>query len=260
MADLPSTASIAVIGAGVMGTSTAYHLAQRGADVVLIERDTIGSGSTSKAAGGFRSQFSDELNIRMAVENVQRLERFEEEFETDIDFKQWGYLMLLQADEVDFFRAAMELQHRYAVPSEMLTPEEAGEMVPGIEIRDVAAATYCPTDGYCTPESVAQGYARAASRGGATIVQGCEVTGIGVAAGRVNSIETSRGSVSVDQVVLTTGVWSRQLAATVGFELPVEAEKRYVWLTDGQDPFPAELPSSLISPPDSTSTGKAMAC
>ena len=113
MAELPPAAQVVVIGAGVMGTSTAYHLAAAGVDVVLIERDTIASGSTSKAAGGFRAQFSDELNIRMAVENIRRLERFEAEFATDIDFKQWGYLFLLRDDEMDSFADAVELQNSH---------------------------------------------------------------------------------------------------------------------------------------------------
>lgn len=245
MADLPRTADIAVIGAGVMGTSAAYHAAALGADVVLIERDTIGSGSTSKAAGGFRAQFSDELNIAMAIENIARLERFSDEFETEIDFKQWGYLILLREHEIADFTDALELQNRYGVPSRMLTPEEAAAIVPGIEIHDLAGATFCPTDGYCTPEAVAQGYAAGAVRSGATVVQSCSVTGLGTSDGVVTSVETTHGTVSVDSVVLTAGVWSVDLAAAVGLVLPITAIKRHVWLTDGDDPYPHELPLTI---------------
>ena len=245
MADLPRTADIAIIGAGVMGTSAAYHAAVQGADVVLIERDTIGSGSTSKAAGGFRSQFSDELNVAMAVENVARLKRFSEEFDTDIDFKQWGYLMLLRDDEMADFTAALEVQARYGVASRMLSPAEAAEIVPGIQIHDLAGATYCPTDGYCTPEAVALGYGRAAARLGASIVQGCEVTGLGVADDAVTSVETTSGTVSVNSVILTAGVWSAPLAELVGLTLPITAVKRHVWLSDGPDPYPHKLPLTI---------------
>lgn len=208
MAELPSSAAVVVIGGGIMGTSAAYHLAAAGVDVVVLERDTIGSGSTGRAAGGFRAQFSDELNVRMAVENIRRLERFETEFATGIDLKQYGYLFLLRQSEVDTFHRAVALQRSLGVPSELITAEAALDMVPGIRIHDVAAATFCAWDGYCTPESVALGYARAASRHGAAVVQGCEVTAIAVSNGRVRGVTTTNGFVSTPEVVLTAGVWS----------------------------------------------------
>ena len=210
--------------------------------MTLIERDTIASGSTSKAAGGFRAQFSDELNIRMAVENIRRLERFDEEFETDIDFKQWGYLFLLREAEVEGFQQAVQLQNIHGVPSRVLAPEDISDIVPGLAVDDIAAATYSPTDGYCTPEAVAQGYARAASRLGATIVQGCEVTEILTSGEKITGLRTSAGDIATEQIVITAGVWSPGLCAPVGLNLPIRAEKRYVWLIDGDDGFPPQLP------------------
>lgn len=242
MADLPSSAAVVVIGGGVMGASTAYHLATAGVEVVVLERDTIGSGSTGRSAGGFRAQFSDELNIRMAVENIRRLERFETEFGIDIDLKQYGYLFLLRRSEVDAFHAAVALQRSLGVPSDLITAEAALDRVPGIRIHDVAAATFCPWDGYCTPESVALGYARAAARHGATIVQDCQVTAIAVSNGRVRGVATTDGFVSTPEVVLTAGVWSPRLAAPLGIHMPVRPVERHIWLTRGPDPFPRRLP------------------
>ena len=242
MADLPSSTGVVVIGCGIMGACAAYHLAVSGADVTVLERNTIGSGSTGKSAGGFRAQFSDELNIRIALENIRRLERFEAEFDTDISLKQWGYLFLLGASDVDSFRRAVDLQRSCGVPSELIGPEAAREMVPGIRIDDLVAATFSPSDGYCTPEAVASGYARAASLHGAAIVQGCEATEIVATGGRVKGIRTTGGFVSTGEVVLTAGVWSRRLVAPLGIDLPLRAEKRHVWLSRGQDPFPHRLP------------------
>jgi sarcosine oxidase subunit beta len=242
MAELPSSAAVVVIGAGIMGTSAAYHLAAAGVEVAVLERDTIGSGSTGRSAGGFRAQFSDELNIRMAVENIHRLERFETEFATGIDFEQHGYLFLLRESEVDTFRRSVSLQRSLGVPSELITAEDALDMVPGIGVHDVAAATFCAWDGTCTPESVALGYARAASRHGAAIVQGCEVTGIAVSNGRIRGVSTADGFISSPEVVLTAGVWSPRLAAPLGVRMPVRAVKRHIWLTRGPDPFPSRLP------------------
>ncbi len=242
MADLPSSTGVAVIGCGIMGACAAYHLAASGADVTVLERDTIGSGSTAKSAGGFRAQFSDELNIRMAVENIRRLERFEAEFDTDIGLRQWGYLFLLTERDVETFRRAVDLQRSHGVPSELIDPETARAMAPGIRTDDLAAATFCPWDGSCTPEAVAQGYARAAVRHGAIIVQQCEAIEIVEAGGRIRGIRTSHGFISTGEVVLTAGVWSPRLAAPLGLRLPVRAERRHIWLSRGPDPFPHRLP------------------
>ena len=242
MVDLPAATGVVVIGCGIVGASTAYYLSAADMDVTVLERNTIGSGSTGKAAGGFRAQFFDELNIRMALENIRRLVSFEAEFATDIGLKQWGYLFLLRESEVEPFRRAIELQRSWGVPSELIDLRTARGMIPGIRTEDLAAATFCPLDGICTPEAVAHGYARAASRRGALIVQDCEVTGIDAAGGRIRGVQTRHGYISTREVVLAAGVWSPRLAAPVGLDLPIRPEKRHIWLTGGPDPFPERFP------------------
>lgn len=228
----------------MLGTSTLYHLTASGcSDCVLVERDTLASGSTSKAAGGIRLQFSDELNIRIGLENVRRFERFSEEFGVDIGYHQWGYLFLLtRPDDVEAFTQNVALQNSLGVPSRVLTAAEAAAIVPGVAVDDVLAATFCPKDGYATPESAVQGYAQAAARGGARIVQGCAASRIILDRGRVVGVETAAGTIATERVVLTAGVWSKDLAATVGVEIPVEPMKRHVWFTDQDDQLPRELP------------------
>ena len=246
MADLPSRAEVVVIGGGIMGTSTLYHLASFGCtDSVLIERETIGAGSTSKSAGGFRAQFSDALNITIALEAIGRLARFEQEFGVDIDFKQWGYLFLLQAEHVPRFAESLRLQNAMGVPSVLISPDQARWIVPQLGVDDLAAATFCPLDGYATPEAVAQGYTRAAVAMGARVVQGCDVYEVTVDRGKVTGVSTSGGSVSSPRVVCAAGIWSMPLASAVGVDLPVAPEKRYVFLTDGPDPLPARLPLTI---------------
>ena len=246
MPDLPQTAAVVVVGGGVTGASALYHLTAAGCrDVLLMERDTLCAGSTSKAAGGIRAQFSDELNIRMALENIRRFERFGDEIGVDIDFKQWGYLIMVGSGSLPQFREALELQHRLGVPSEMLGPEEIARIVPQLATDDLAGATFCPIDGYATPESVGQGYAGAATRRGARVIQGCEVTAVTVEEGRVTGVSTSRGPVSSPLVIIAAGVWSVDLAAAVGLHLPVTPEPRHVWLTEPGDPLPHELPLTI---------------
>lgn len=245
MAELPRTAEVVVVGGGVMGASVLYHLAKAGCiDAVLIERETLGAGSTSKAAGGIRAQFSDELNIRIALEAIRRFERFGDEPGVDIDFKQWGYLFLLAEDHLASWRESIALQNRLGVPSRLIDLDEALSIVPQLAMNGVAAASFCPLDGYATPEAVGLGYAQTASGLGSTIVQGCDVTGIAVEQGRVQGVRTTSGDVAAATVVCAAGVWTKELTATVGLDLPVAPEKRYVFLTD-PDPLPHELPLTI---------------
>jgi sarcosine oxidase subunit beta len=243
----PATADVVVVGGGVMGASALYHLARAGCTgAVLLERETLAAGSTSKAAGGIRAQFSDELNIRINLECIRRYERFAEEPGGEVDFKQWGYLFLLQTDEeVESFQRSLALQQELGVPSRLLTPEEAAAIVPGIRTDDLLAATFCPIDGYATPEAAVQGYASAATALGATIVQSCSAERIAVENGRVSEVETDRGRIATGRVIVTAGVWSRDLAATAGVDLPVRPEKRHVFFTEPGDRLPHELPLTI---------------
>ncbi len=237
-------ADAVVIGGGALGASAAFHLRQLGVeDVVLVERDTLASGSTSKSAGGIRTQFADELNIRIALRSLEEFERFEELTGVDIAFRQDGYLFLIDAaDDLATFRDALALQASLGVPSRELSPAEAGELVPQLELDGVLAATFCGRDGYATPESVVQGYASAS---GATVLQSCEATGIDVRDGRIHAVETTKGRIATDTVVCCAGVWSREVAALAGLELPVSGEARHMWFTPEDGGLPEHLPLTI---------------
>ncbi len=230
----------------MIGASTLYHLAAAGlTDAVLVERDSLASGSTSASAGGFRAQFSDELNIRIALRAIDRFTRFAEEFDTDIDFRQFGYLFLLREAEVPAFRSALALQQSLGVPARLLTVDEALEFVPGTSPEGLAAATYCPMDGQATPEAVVQGYARAARRLGARTVTGCAAREILVRDGRVTGVLTDRGTIATPRVFCAAGAWSPELARTAGVELPVTPQRRYVYHTRGRGPLPRHIPLTI---------------
>jgi sarcosine oxidase subunit beta len=245
--DLPARADVVVIGGGVMGASTLSYLTELGCnDALLLERKTLGSGSTSKAAGGIRAQFSDELNIRIALENIARFERFDEEHEASIDYKQWGYLfMLTQPEEKAMFAQSLTLQQSLGVPSRAVTPDEVAEIVPGLIVDDLLGGTFCPVDGYATPEAVVQGYAQSAAQRGATICQGATVQSIRVEGGSVQAVHTERGTVATDTVVLCAGVWAPEVAATAGLDVPVTAERRHIWFTAPGDDLKHELPLTI---------------
>ena len=238
---------VVVVGGGVMGAAALYYLTALGCpDPVLIERETLGAGSTGRCAGGVRTLFSDELNVRVCLESIRRLERFEEEVGAPLDLRLWGYLFLLDdAHDVDQFAHAVSVNHRHGIPSRMTTPEEAREIVPQLALDGLRAGAFNPLAGYVTPESVVQGYAQAAAARGAEIVQSCAAAQVLVEDGRVVGIETDRGAIATDTVVCTAGIWSRELAATAGVDLPMDPQPRWMFFTEDAPDFPAELPLTV---------------
>jgi glycine/D-amino acid oxidase-like deaminating enzyme len=161
----------------------------------------------------------------------------------EIALRRYGYLFLLDREaDLAGFRAALELQQSLGVPSRELSPEEAGELVPQLSLEGVLAATYCGSDGYATPEAVVQFYAR---ESGATVVQGCAATGIDVRAGRIAGVRTERGPIATDTVVCCAGMWSKEVGALAGVELPVEGEARSMWFTPEDGGLPERLPLTI---------------
>jgi sarcosine oxidase subunit beta len=250
---LPSRASVVIIGGGVMGLSTAYHLARAGVrDVVLVERGELGCGSTSKAAGGVRAQFSDAVNIELGARSLRTFETFRDTFDQEIDLCQVGYLFLLdRPEDVLEFEKNIALQNELGVPSRLIDVAEAKALSPLISTEGLLAAAYSPTDGHCTPESVVNGYAGAARRSGARLVRDCTVTDIVVSGGAITHVVTNRGSVATDAVICAAGAWSECLGALVGVDLPVEPLRRQILTTaplpglDPHTPFTIDFSTSF---------------
>ena len=244
---LPPTADVVIIGGGVMGVSIAFHLAEAGVrDVVLVERDALGSGSTSKAAGGVRAQFSDALNIALGVRSLAAFERFGERPGQEIDLHRPGYLFLLsRPEDVATFERSVALQNELGVPSRMITPAEARRLSPLIETDDVVAAAFSPTDGHCTPESVVLGYATGARRLGARLHPHCAVTGIDTRDGKIAAVQTAAGRIETPTVICAAGAWSGEVGAMAGVELPVEPYRRQIVVTAPVPGLPTELPMTI---------------
>ena len=244
---LPERSEAVVIGGGVMGAAALHYLVELGCPrPVLVERETLASGSTGHCAGGVRTLFSDELNVRIGVESIRRLERFEAEVGQQLDLRLWGYLFLLDdARDVARFERDLVLQNRFGLDARLLTPKEARAVVPQLATGDLLAGVLCARAGYLTPDLVVQGYARRAAERGAHIEQSCEAVRILVEDGRVAGVETTRGTIRTERVLLTAGVWSRELAATAGFDLPVTRERRFMFFTEEVPSFPRELPLTI---------------
>ena len=246
MSELPAGADVVVIGGGVMGTSAAFHLAEAGADVCLVERAELASGSTSRAAGGIRAQFSDPLNVAIGLRSIAAFERFCERPGAEIDLHQVGYLFLLDREEdVAAFEESIGLQNELGVPSRLLTPEEAAELCPIAGLGGVLAATFCPLDGHASPEAVVQGYAAGATAHGARVATHCAVTRIDVGGDGIEGVATERGYVETNVVACTAGAWSPEVSGMVGLELPVEPVLREVGYTAPLAGLPDRVPLTI---------------
>jgi sarcosine oxidase subunit beta len=243
---LPKSASVVIVGGGVIGTSAAFHLAEAGADVVLIERAALGSGSTSKAAGGVRTQFSDVLNIEIAKRSLDAFRDFGRRPGWEIDLKQVGYLFVLaRPSDVEEFARSVALQNQLGLDSRILTAGETRTLCPLLAGDDVLAGAFSPRDGHAAPEGVVQGYAFAARAHGAHIRVGCEVLEVRTERGQIADVLTSDGVVRTPTVICAAGAWSRACGAMVGVELPVTPVRRQILFTEAIDGLPADLPMTI---------------
>ncbi len=243
--DLPKRADVIIVGGGVMGASTAYHLALKGCDdVLLLERTPFfGMEATGKCAGGIRYQFGTEINVKLSQLSLPMLDRFEEEMGQPIDLNYCGYLFLLTEEEdVTAFRENVAMQRRLGVATEWLTPSEIAELAPLIDLEEVLAGTFHAGDGLADPNSVVQGYVSQASQLGADLRTEVEVTDVLVENGRVQGVVTDRGEIAAPAVVNAAGPWAGVIGEMAGIEVPVEPLRRQIVVTGPMPQVPSDFP------------------
>lgn len=236
-----------IVGGGVIGASIAYHLTARGVrSVLVLERDTLGSGSTGKNAGGIRQQFSSEMNSRLSQLSVPRFERFEDEFGIDIAFQQVGYLFLITEErDVASFQRSLALWRRLGVPARRVERDEIRAIFPELVVDDVLFGTFCHRDGHADPTSILNGFVSRARAGGATFREHAAVTGIDVAGGRVRAVRVDGEGIPCDVVVDAAGAWAPQVGAMVGVDLPIRPLRRHIFVTDGAGGLDHPIPLTI---------------
>jgi sarcosine oxidase subunit beta len=242
----PRTADVVIIGAGAIGCSIAYHLGLRGAkNIVVLEQELVGSGTTSKAAGGIRVQFPTEVEIKFSMESLEFFRRFHEEMGVDPHLRQVGYLFLLGSEaDVEQYKRQIALQRRYGLDVRLLTPQDAEAIVPQLRVDDLRAAVYSPRDGYADPHTIVQGYATRARQCGVKILEQTEVTAIRVEGECVVGVETTSGPIDTRLVVNAAGPWATRLAEMVGATVPVYPRRRHIFVTEPFSDF--VNPSPLV--------------
>ena len=234
-----------IIGGGVMGASTAYHLAVRGFNkVLLLEKDDFfGLGATGRCAGGVRYQFATEINVRLSLESLPMLERFKDEIGQEIDYRKCGYLFFLTNErDTQVFRHNVAMQNRLGVSTQWLTGDEVRARLPMMRLEDVLAATFNPQDGLVDPNGVVMGYINAAHRLGATALTNSPVLAIHVQHNRVIGVKTPDGDFYAPVIVDATGPWASLTCRMAGVNMPVTPLRRQ-WLTTSPLPdLPADFP------------------
>jgi 4-methylaminobutanoate oxidase (formaldehyde-forming) len=231
MAELPTTAKAVVIGGGIVGCSTAYHLGKLGwTDTVLLERKKLTSGTTFHAAG-LVGQLRTSANITQLLGySVDLYRRLEQETGLQTGWKMNGGLRLAcNAERWTEVKRQATTAHSFGLEMHLLTPQEAQDLWPLMTIDDLVGAAFLPTDGQANPSDITQSLARGARMAGVKIFEDTPVTRIIVEDGRIRGVETPQGTIECEKVVICAGQWTRTLAATVGVNVPlVSVEHQYM--------------------------------
>jgi len=233
------SADVVIVGAGIMGVSTAYHLARRRAGrIVVVERDDVCAGSTALASGGIRHQYANRIGVELTCRVIETFERFEAEFGVDPRFRQHGYLILVttEAERIQAEKI-VALQRSLGVQVDLLSSEETQRRFPYLHTDDLRGATYSPRDGYADPYLVTTAMAGRARELGVEIRTGSEVLDVRRSGGRVEGVTTSAGSLDAPVVVLAAGAWTGEVARMAGIDVPVKPLRRSKFITA---PFPFE--------------------
>jgi sarcosine oxidase subunit beta len=237
---------VVVVGGGMIGLASAYYLAERGVDVIVCEKSSVGAGSTERSAGGIRAQYSTPVNVALSRAAMDVWDEFEERFAADIAYRRTGYLFLArEAATAEAFRADVAMQNDHGVDSEFLAPAEAVEHCPGLDADQFVGATYHDRDGFCDPHLALQAYSRAAADAGVEVRTGTPVTDVRREGDRVVGVETPDGSLDAEYVVNAAGPWARRVAAMAGIDVPVAPKRRQLAVVDPGRPVPEDDPLTI---------------
>ncbi|RIJ62927.1 FAD-binding oxidoreductase [Rummeliibacillus sp. POC4] len=246
-------ADIVIVGGGVMGSSTAYSLRKIGFDgrIIVFEKDPIYEySSTSRSAGGIRQLYTTSINIQVSRYSLQFYKKFPETMKIDgepfeIDFRQNGYLFLGTAQMISSLKKQQVLQHQFNVPSQLLSADELLNIIPELNIEDLAGGLYCHEDGYLDPYSVMQGFRKNAQRMDVEYIFE-EVETILTTQNRVTGVRLVNGQEYHSPIVINcAGAWGVYLSEKMGIPLPIHPLKRQIFQFDTAVPLEKDLPLTV---------------
>ncbi len=245
MASLPSHAQVVVIGGGIIGCSTAYHLARdHKADVVLLEQGKLTNGSSWHAAGLVGQLRSSATVTRLLKYSVELYDKLEAETGLATGWKRNGGLRLAcTADRLLEVKRQATTAHSFGLEMHLLSPKEALDLWPLMDISDLVGAAFLPTDGQANPADITSSLAKGARMHGAKIHEGVTVTGFKLKDGRVQGVATSEGEIACERVVICAGLWSRAIGCMAGVSVPLQPMHHQYIVTEPLRNVPKSLPT-----------------
>ncbi len=230
---------VVIIGAGIVGLFTAYHLARAGAGpITVVDRGWLSNGSSGRNGGGVRQQWETRATVRLARESVDAYRRFGRDFGYNVWFRQGGYLFLAETEaERQHLSQVVSVVRSEGLPGTWLAPEQIPAYAPGLDTRGLVGGSYLGSDGTLYPFPALWGLQEAVRALGVELRLGTEVVGIRSEAGHVTGVSTGAGTLPADTVVNAAGGWSVDVARLAGLSVPNQASRHEILATEPLKPF-----------------------
>jgi len=245
--ELPDRADVVIVGGGIMGLAIAWNLARLGQErIVVLERGYLCGGASGRNGGGVRAQWSSETNVRLMKRSLELCAEFATRMRINVWFRRGGYLFLARTEaRARQLEEAARLQRAHDVPTRVIDPADARELVPELDVSGLVAASWNPEDAVVFPWPFVWGYARAAEKLGVALHTHTDVRELELRSGAISGVVTSRGRIATERVLLCAGAWSPELARGVGVALPSHPHRHEICSTEPLKPFLRPLVGDL---------------
>jgi len=226
---LPKTADVVILGAAVMGTAIAFHLAKRKTGkIVLLDRDHVGRGGSGRSSALIRMHYTFPPEVQLAVVSLKMFQNWQDVVGASGDFRKTGFVRIVHPDEIERLKVNVDMHRKLGAIVELVDQKQLQELEPVWKLDDVELAAYEPNSGYGDGAGVAGDFLEAARNLGAEYFSRTQATALAVTSGRVKGVETDRGTISAPVVIVATGPWTRPLIQQADYDLPIECELHQV--------------------------------